>query len=246
MSDKVYTICKVMNTQRTKMPKNFSTIETLAIAIAVDRQQGFIKSGHGYYNHDAEQYVSDNKTVVMSVLLEQEHNVDVIDADQTQARELLNYFSDVIVEKKILGEANGFEDTVGKILSNDTVDSYGVAILASLPNSLRVQKKRDLLDDFYTEHRPKSEYIGKIKDRIGLNIEIVDVKYISKYNIHLVTSVTKDENIVRFFWNKDPDIADIIEGKTVSIVGTIREQEVSKFSHCKETVLNRVKISPKK
>lgn len=225
------------------MSKNFPTLDVLAAAIAVDNDQGFIKSGHGYYDYNKERMVHDNKSVVYQVLTGELNDIVVTDDHVTKANETLEYFSNVIVEKKMLGDATGFEDTVGKLLSSNTVDMYGVAVLSSLPNSLRVQYKRDALDDFYAAHRHVSEYIGKIKDRIKLSITVIDVKYISKYNIHLVTSVTKDKNIVRFFWNKDPDISSIIEGANIDIVGTIREQEVSKFSHCKETVLNRVKLS---
>lgn len=231
-----------------KSSKTFPIIDAMAASIAVDRKQGFIKSGYGYYDYDNCVNVLDNKTLVNNVLNsypEVENKVNVLESDRTEAEELIAYFSDVIVEKKMLGTISGFEDTVGKIINGDVVDAYGIAILASLPNSLRVQEKRDSLEDFYADHRGISEYVGKTGDRIGMTVDVVDVKYISKYNIHLVTSTDSNDNIISFFWNKDPDIANLIEGKQVSIVGTIRKQEVSKFSGCKETVVNRVKITDK-
>ena len=231
-----------------KSSKTFPILDAMAASIAVDRKQGFIKSGYGYYDYDNNVNVLDNKTVVNNVLNsypEADTNANVSESDLTEAEELIAYFSDVIVEKKMLGTISGFEDTVGKIINGNTVDAYGISILASLPNSLRVQQKRDSMEDFYANHRGISEYVGKTGDRVGMSVDVVDVKYISKYNIHLVTSVDDSDNIISFFWNKDPDIANLIEGKKVNIVGTIRKQEISKFSGCKETVVNRVKITNK-
>ena len=231
-----------------KSSKTFPILDAMAASIAVDRKQGFIKSGYGYYDYDNCVNVLDNKTLVNNVLNlypEAGTKVDVLESDRTEAEELIAYFSDVIVEKKMLGTISGFEDTVGKIINGDVVDAYGIAILASLPNSLRVQQKRDSMEDFYANHRGISEYVGKTGDRVGMTVDVVDVKYISKYNIHLVTSTDSNDNIISFFWNKDPDIANLIEGKQVNIVGTIRKQEVSKFSGCNETVVNRVKITNK-
>ena len=229
-----------------KSSKTFPIIDAMAVSIVVDRKQGFIKSGYGYYDYDNCVNVLDNKTLVNNVLNsypEADAKIDVSESDRTEAEELIAYFSDVIVEKKMLGTISGFEDTVGKIINGNTVDAYGISILASLPNSLRVQQKRDSMEDFYANHRGMSEYVGKTGDRVGMTVDVVDVKYISKYNIHLVTSTDSNDNIISFFWNKDPDIANLIEGKQVNIVGTIRKQEISKFSGCKETVVNRVKIT---
>ena len=229
-----------------KSSKTFPIIDAMAVSIVVDRKQGFIKSGYGYYDYDNCVNVLDNKTLVNNVLNsypEADAKIDVSESDRTEAEELIAYFSDVIVEKKMLGTISGFEDTVGKIINSNTVDAYGISILASLPNSLRVQQKRDSMEDFYANHRGMSEYVGKTGDRVGMTVDVVDVKYISKYNIHLVTSTDSNDNIISFFWNKDPDIANLIEGKQVNIVGTIRKQEISKFSGCKETVVNRVKIT---
>ena len=224
----------------TNMSATFDVKTVLALSITVDRVQGFIKSGHGYWDHDNEVRVEDNKTVVKHYL---EKGVLPSDEDIAQANDMIEFFSDVVVEKKMLGQANSFEETVGKVIAQTETDAFGISILASIPNSRRIQAKRDKLEDFYDDMRGKSEFVGDVKKRSSFTVRVVDVKYLSKYNIHLVTSVTKDENIVTFFWNKDPDIASLIEGKHIKIIATVKDQQTSKFSGCKETVVNRVKIT---
>jgi len=220
-------------------------MEVLTLAIAVDEAQGFIKSGYGYYDHENEKEILDNKTTISRVLnnYPDAPQIKITDEHRQRAQELKDYFDGVIVMKKLTGDVNGFEDSVGKIINGNEVDNYGVSVLASLPNSLRIQKQRDDMDEFYDNLRNVSEYVGSTGKRSRFKLFIKDVKYIAKYNIHLVTCVEGEQNLVKFFWNKDPDVSDLIVGKTMTVTGFVKEQSISKFSKCKETVINRVKIT---
>jgi hypothetical protein len=51
-----------------KSSKTFPILDAMAASIVVDRKQGFIKSGYGYYDYDNNVNVLDNKTVVNNVL----------------------------------------------------------------------------------------------------------------------------------------------------------------------------------
>jgi hypothetical protein len=226
--------------------KSYEIMEVLATSIAVDEAQGFIKSGHGYYDYENKCNVFDNKTAIRYIINDvkeaEDIDVTVTSKHMEKAEELKTYFDSVIVMKKLTGNFNGFEDTVGNILNKKEVDNYGISVLASLPNSMRIQKQRDDMDDFYEDMRQSSEYVGKVGSRGAFSLFIKDVKYIAKYGIHLVTAVESDQNLIKFFWSKDPDISDLIVGKSMRVTGFVKEQSISKFSNCKETVLNRVKI----
>lgn len=229
------------------MKKTYDIMDVLALAIAIDEAQGFIKSGYGYYNHQTDVEVLDNKNAIQRILGDHpgKPEIEVTDEHRKQASELKDYFDSVIVMKKLTGEVNGFEDTVGKIINGNTVDNYGISVLASLPNSLRIQKQRDDMEEFYEQKRPLSKFVGQTGRRSQFVLFVKDVKYIAKYNIHLVTCVEGENNLVKFFWNKDPDISDLIVGKTMTVTGFVKEQSISKFSKCNETVINRVKIQEK-
>jgi hypothetical protein len=108
-----------------------------------------------------------------------------------------------------------------------------------------VQKKRQTLDNWFDAHRATSEFVGKIGDRVKFDVEVKDVKFIAKFGIHLVTCINDDGNIVKFFFNREPDIAGLLEGKRIVLTGKVKTHDVSKFSDCKETVLNYVKIENK-
>ena len=229
------------------MAKKYNLMEVLELAIAIDDNQGFIKSGYGYYDYQNEKEVLDNKSAISRIINKYPDSpvIEITQAHRDRAQELKEYFDSVIVMKKLTGSVNGFEDTVGKIISGNDVDNYGVSVLASLPNSLRIQKQRDDMEEFYDDKRPLSQFVGQVGKRGMFSLLIKDVKYIAKYNIHLVTCVEGEHNLVKFFWNKDPDIAELIIGKQMTVTGFVKEQSVSKFSNCNETVINRIKIQEK-
>ena len=141
-----------------------------------------------------------------------------------------------------MGTLNSFEESVMRVVSSDSTDKFGLSIVASLPNSLRVAQKRDSLDQWFDDLRDKSEFLGNPGERIQFNVRIRDVKFIAKYGIHLVTGSTSDDDIIKFFFSKEPDIVGLLEGKEVSITGKVKQHDISKFSQCKETVINYVKV----
>ena len=61
----------------------------------------------------------------------------------------------------------------------------------------------------------------------------------------MVAVLTEDNNIIKFFYDlfRDNTIKDTLKvGNTVTFSGYVKSHDVSKFSKCKETFLNRVSI----
>lgn len=220
----------------------YNTRQVLELAIEVDKAQGFIKSGYGYFDHEADKRVDDNKTTILNMLEGATDLMKISEGTVATADKIVDEFKQELIAKKLAGSINDFESNVLQSIGNETVEKFGVAVLASLPNSFRVLQKRQGLDDFFDEHRSTSEFVGKIGERLRFPCFIKDVKFIAKYNIHLVTCLTKEKNIVKFFFNREPDIQGIIEGQDVMLTGKVKTHDVSKFSQCKETVFNYVKI----
>ena len=220
----------------------YNTKQVLELAIEVDKNQGFIKSGFGYFDRESDKRVNDNKTQILNFMQGSEEMPTISKDTVSKAKKIINEFQQELIAKKMMGTLNDFEQSVLNSLGNETTDTFGVAVIASLPNSFRVLQKRQGLDDFFDQHRKTSEFVGKIGERLRFPCFIKDVKFIAKYNIHLVTCLTKENNIVKFFFNREPDIQGIIEGKNVVLTGKVKTHDVSKFSQCKETVFNYVKI----
>ena len=68
----------------------YNTDAVLALSVAIDRQQGFIKSGFGYYDYNTSKHVHDNKTAIAMALSVTEQTVDVTDEGRALVKELMN------------------------------------------------------------------------------------------------------------------------------------------------------------
>lgn len=229
------------------MAKNrnaYDVVQVLELAVLVDEQQGFIKSGYGYYDRESETHVYDNKTTIYSFMTGAEGYTmpEITDSVRERAEEIRDYFRNSLVTKKLMGTLSQFEESVMRLVSTETTDNFGLSVAASLPNSFRVAQKREDLDNWFNDMRTQSEFIGKIGERLRFSAVVKDVKFIAKFGIHLVTCVDTDNNIVKFFFSKEPDIAGLLEGRSVKLTGKVKQHDVSKFSDCKETVINYVKV----
>jgi len=222
----------------------YNSRQVLELAIEVDKTQGFVKSGFGYFDREADKRVNDNKTCILHFMqgLPEAEDIVISDATKKEAGKIIDEFKQELVAKKLMGTLNDFEQSVLNAIGNEVTDNFGVAVLASLPNSFRVLQKRQGLDDFFETNRKTSNFVGKVGERLKFAVDVKDVKFIAKFNIHLVTCINDDGNIVKFFFNREPNIAGILEGKRVFLTGKVKTHDVSKFSNCKETVMNYVKI----
>lgn len=229
------------------MPKNrisFSTLDVMAAAIEVYNTQGFIRSGDGHYEYNDEgvviKKVSDNKTTVRERLDTEE---PFSEAQLTEAQGVIDTINSKLMLKKMTGSLGSFDDNILKALrEEDVTENFKISIIASLPHSLQVDKKREEISDRMGQLKHSSQFFGEKGQRYDINVNILDVKYIQSSSVYMITSVYAGKDVIKFWWRDQPDISDIISGKTIKIRGTVNKHENSKYTGCRETMMNRVKI----
>lgn len=246
--------------------ETYPLMEALSVAVAVDREQGFIKSGNSFYNKDGEP-VADNRTATLTTLrvmheklkqptepdAEPYRVVEATQADHEAAAEIFDYFDQILLMDKLSdnlvkqgrdGRVNDFNLQLSKIFAAGEVDANKhLAMIVSLPNSRRVAAKREEMDEFYQTHQMNG-FIGEVKQRIKVSGLVKDVKYLPNHKVHLATFVTEDGKIGKFFINDklSKTIPAIVE-RNVSFIATVKKQDVNTLTGCQETVFNRIKIA---
>lgn len=233
--------------RRKESKPEFDTKTVLELAVAVYRNQGFIKSGFGgtirldgkgeMLPEDKWVTTEDNKTLIHKHIAG-DAILNVTEDDKEFAEEIHAHFMGLTF-KKLAGKTNDFENTVLKHLENDLLDRLGVAIVASLPKSVDRAKLQEVLK----EKTEDSEYVGELGKRCQFTVEVNDIRFVEKFNIHLVTAIESDKNILKFFYANNPASNGIEVGKTINIAAFVKGQDVSKYSGVKETMVNRVKLS---
>ena len=233
-------------TPRKESKPEFNTKTVLELAVAVYRDQGFIKSGYGGTNRFDEKgellpeskwvTTEDNKTRIHKHL-DGSDSVTVTEHDKEFAEEIRSHFQGLML-KKLSGKTNDFENNAMKYLENDLLDRLGVAIVASLPKSV----DRAKLQEELKEKTEDSEYVGEQGSRGSFTVVVNDIRFVEKFGINLVTCIESDKNVVKFFFSNDPTSNGIEVGKTINITAFVKGQDVSKYSGVKETMVNRVKV----
>lgn len=239
--------------------------DALAVAVAVDRIQGFVKSGQGFFDQETETRVDDNRSTALRVLramndrgkgssdeVTELEKFKPTSDDYAAGQEIFSHFDEILVMDKLSddlvkqgrdGRVNDFNLQLSQMFSKDEVDvNKELAMLVSLPNSRRISAKREEMDNFYRENRSQG-YIGEMKQRLKISGRVIDVKFIPRHAIYLATVYTTDNKLAKFFMNdKLSDVAKRIVNTDLTFVGTVKKQEVNDFTGCQETMFNRVKI----
>ena len=222
---------------------NYTVLDALAFAIEIHEQQGFVKSGHGTVriadDGETEIRIFDNKTCILEKIKSEKIPESKY---MDQAKEMLDRINGKLMLKKLTSSSNSFENSLIKALNED-LNKFAVSLIASMPNSIVIDQEREMLNDKMSKIKHTSQYFGKKGTRYDIDVDVLDVKYIQSSDVFMITTVYNKENIIKFWWREQPDISDIINEKTISIRGTVKAHELSKFSGAKETLINRVKIT---
>jgi hypothetical protein len=215
----------------------------LALAVQVYNDQGFVRSGDGYSKWNASgEYVGevkDNKSRVIELIKE---NQTPKESSLEEAQRIMEKFEGKFMLKKLTDGLTSFEKSVSDAFSGEKVSAFTVAVIASIPHMDVVDIKRQTVSDRLEELRFESEYFGESKKRYDISVDIIDVKFIQSSAVYMITSVHNNKDIIKFWWRDQPDLSDIIDGRTINIRGTVNRHEIGRYTQAKETMLNRVKI----
>lgn len=232
--------------------EDFPLMETMEVACAVFREQGFIKSNEGFWDPEKEVRIDDNRSVCLATLRkmhgtdvpEDIRTVEVTDVDRNHAQVVFKYFDQRLMMGKIGDNLSPYDKDLITPFEIKTVNSRrDLGRIASLPNSYEISKQRDRMKAIFNENKTKGSFVGAVKDRLKVEAQVLDVKFLPKQDSYIITGMTDEDQIVKFFLGKEPsDPAAALDGKRISFVGTVRSHEESDYSECKETVFNRVKI----
>jgi hypothetical protein len=239
-----YSILPVESKMKKTPWPTVTVTDVMCAAVLVYKDQGFVRSGQGYTDTSPESgepvEIRDNKTCIIDIL--EDPNMSFTDEETKNANDLIDSINGKLMIKKMTNNLNNFEQNVAKALSEPQINNFAVSIIASLPHSVEIDKKREAVEDKMSALKHSSMYFGTRGKRYDINVKVLDVKFIQTSDVYMITTVYAEKDIIKFWWRDQPDISDIISDKIIKIRGTVNKHELSKYSNAKETVVNRVKI----
>ncbi len=155
---------------------------------------------------------------------------EITEADREQAQAVRSYYKGLtfkILQGKNLSE---FENNAMVFANRDIIESnFEIAVIASLPSCHERAVKRD--NDNRKLENARGGLIGRVGDKVKVNVEVVRSSFSQQYNTYFISGVTTDDQAV-FFSYKEP----IDSGKLIIAEGTVKRHGDN------TTQLNRVKV----
>lgn len=224
----------------------FTVKEVLSAACAVHRiNGGFVKAAeaqiddskiansHFLYNHFLGTH--DKKSGTNKRQL-----VDIKPRDEVQAEAIIEYLKGLTF-KAMERDLTDFEKNVLKLVTAEQVGKDKIGIAASLPKVFANKQTADVWSEREAALSAVSDYVGTVGKRGNLTITIENIRFIASVGSKLFCGSVDGKHIVKFFNN---DIKHQV-GDTIDIAAFIKSQNVSKYHHGKETMVNRIKVLDK-
>lgn len=208
-----------------KVTRIWPTMDVVAAACAAQRvNDTYIKVKYQLGDDKPRQT---NRELVYQYL---EDESFITDADRLLAEDIKEYFKGYTF--KVLSGAylSDFDRNTMKILEEEfTPEGYNVALLCSIPNNYLKAKKRDEADR--RTRSAQGGYVGKIGERVNLQVEVIKCVFSQKWGIFYVTAMTTSDQALFFGYKQE-----VATGTVLDINGTVKRQDNN------QTQLNRVKV----
>ena len=201
---------------------NFNADDVWAAACSAQRiNMTYLKS------IDNTEAVSTNRQIVDMFLAD---TTLITDEDREQGKLVRKYYQ-ALTFKVLKGiKLSEFDNNAMVIANRDTAtDTYGIAVITSLPSCYERGVKRDTVDNRI--NFASGGFIGKPGDKVTLTIEVLKSFYSQNWAVFYTTGITSDDQVV-FFGNKEQ----MPVGENITVSGTVKAHRDD------STQLNRVKI----
>ena len=154
----------------------------------------------------------------------------ITDEDREQGLKVRAFYQ-ALTFKILQGKhLNEFDNNAMVISNRDVItNNYDLAVIASLPSCYErgvVRQSADQRINFAT-----GGFIGKVGDKIKLEIEVIKCTYSQIYNVFFVTGISTNDQPVFFSYKEK-----VPTGDTMNIAGTVKAHRDN------ITQLNRVKV----
>lgn len=170
-----------------------------------------------------------NKTLLQRYVMEQQ---TATPEDQAYGQEMLAFCRGLLM-KKLSNDIGQYDDVLLEISNRASItsnDNYHLALIASVPQTLRRVQQRQQQNNQLLDHA--ESYLANVGARVQTAIEVIRSNFSANYGVYFVTAKTPDNHVV-FFAHKN----NLAAGQ-YQIKGTVKAHR-DDF----QTQLNRVKVA---
>ena len=201
----------------------YSTETVFAAAVAAQlANEEYVKVG---------ETTSEKKKSNRELMLDYLKNPKVLtEQNRQQGQEVQQYFQGLTFKMLKGKELGSFEQATLNFASQSEITSlYEISVIASLPRVYERGVERDARNQRL--EYATGGFIGKPKDRVSLNIEVIQLNFSNLYQVYFISALTTEDQPIFFSYKNGLD-----PGTNCKLTGTVKAHR----DHA--TQLNRVKI----
>lgn len=216
-----------------------SVKELAALAFAAQRYNGALLKDTTRWNEATQtlENVVPNKTLIRDTV-KGDTKLVVTDQDRVLAEAAITAITQDRSMQILKGrKVSDFVLSLVALLEKETDTDASAGIVAFLPQMHEQLKQRQEREEKVQEFAYTSEYLGKVGDKVTVELTVLTTKYLQQYNCYSVTGHDAQGNMVNFLTGK--------QDCTVSgrYTGKIKRIEQSPYqNNAKVTQLNFVKL----
>ncbi len=216
-----------------KVETRFDTKTALAVANAIYRKKGYVKTTEADYGDR-----KSNKTLVLEELAKE--NPKYAKKDTSTADEIIEHYQGLLLFR--LGDQqNNFQEAVLSCVANETIRARDIGILASLPHTYKTTLDKEARKEKEEAMASKSSFVGEVKKRNIFDVTVEMVKPLPHKGLYIV-SFMQDNNILKHFTPSNPEDDGVVVGAKLQISAYVKDHQVNKYNGGKETIVNRIKV----
>ena len=216
-----------------KVESRFDTKIALAVANAIYRKKGYVKTTEADYGDR-----KSNKSLVLEELAKE--NPKYAKKDISVADEIIEHYQGLLLFR--LGDQqNNFQEAVLSCIANETIRARDIGILASLPHTYTTTLDKEARKAKEEKMASQSSFIGDVKKRNIFDVVVEMVKPLPHKGLYIV-SFMQGNSILKHFTPSNPEDDGIVVGANLQISAYVKDHQVNKYNGGKETIINRIKV----
>lgn len=134
-----------------------------------------------------------------------EGRAEILEEDRVLGEKIRTHYNGLLF-KKLLGNVNGFEQTIAELLDKETVAYHKLGVIAALPSGYARETKKESVYDSIVNSAGNSQHLPKGIKAQELAIRVLDSVELKLYNCWTVTAVTDQGNLVGFYMKTSPAV----------------------------------------
>ena len=128
---------------------------------------------------------------------------ELLEEDRQVGEKIRSHYNGLLF-KKLLGNVNGFEQTIAELLDKETVAHHKLGVIAALPSGYARETKKESVYDSIVSSAGNSQHLPKSIKAQEMAIRVLDSVELKLYNCWTVTAVTDQGNLVGFYMKTSP------------------------------------------